>query len=143
MAKKTLLHSYLLISFLLFFSKNLPVSNSPSDLSLSLYFSSPSLSAKNLQFKNPSLLFHSQNPIRCIQKLLLQIALSSPLRSQTAILHNCITGPSHNSEPPLRLHTHSVQPSCRSLNTFLKKQQNFPCRSKEKGSRHSETERLN
>jgi hypothetical protein len=34
---------------------------------------------------------------------------------QTAIIHNCITDPSHNSEPPLRLHTHSVQPSCKSL----------------------------
>jgi hypothetical protein len=90
-----------------------------------------------------SLLDLDQNTVRCIQKLLLQIALSSPLRSQTAILHNCITDPSHNSEPPLRLHTHSVQPSCKSLDTSLKKQQSFPCRSKEKGSRHSETERLN
>jgi hypothetical protein len=30
--------------------------------------------------------------------------LSSPSHSKTAILHNCITDPSHNSEPPFSLH---------------------------------------
>ncbi len=45
------------------------------------------------------------------QNSLLKIAFSSPSRFQTATLHKCITIPNHNSEPPSRLHTHSVQPS--------------------------------
>jgi len=42
---------------------------------------------------------------------------SAILQYQTAILHNCIADPSHNSEPPHRLHTHSLQPPCKSLST--------------------------
>ncbi len=36
---------------------------------------------------------------------------------QTAIFHNLSTDLSHNSELPFSLHTHSVQPSCKSLST--------------------------
>ncbi len=36
---------------------------------------------------------------------------------QTAIFHNLSTDLSHNSEPPHRLHTHSVQLSCKSPST--------------------------
>jgi hypothetical protein len=38
-------------------------------------------------------------------------ALSSSSHFQTAILHKCSMIPNHNSEPPSRLHAHSVQPS--------------------------------
>jgi hypothetical protein len=78
------------------------------------------------KIQNSKAFFHSLDPLPLLHsaveaphsplhtELLLQIALSFPSRSQTAILHNCITDPSHNSEPPSRLHTHSVQPSCKS-----------------------------
>jgi hypothetical protein len=158
-----LLRNYLLSSFLLSFSKSLPVSSSPSDLSLSLnlphhnivclsptdrpfcpkiqnsktfllplhsplHIIFPTISPSSSQNSLPDLL---QNVLLCLP---FRIALSSPSHSQTAILHNCITDPSHNLEPPPRRHTHSVQPSCKSLNTSPKKQQSFPCRSKEKAA---------
>ncbi len=109
--------------------------------SLSLSLSNPSTAArpvtrrsgKTLEFDQASPLTHRENNQKKTYYLLPSSPLSknnlpnlsserrslhpeaSPLRSQTAILHNCITDPSHNSKPPHRLHTHSVQSSCRSF----------------------------
>ncbi len=49
---------------------------------------------------------------------------SAILHNQPAILHDGIADPSHNSEPPHKLLTHSLQPPCKPPSTSLLSQIN-------------------
>jgi hypothetical protein len=107
MAKNSLLQSYLLFSFLMSFSKSLPVSNSHSDLSLSLYLPPPTLSArKNISPSRAFLSSFSLPPI-------LQIVISSSTRTQNRKF--IIAAPTWiltRSRHPASIQSH---PSCKSF----------------------------
>ncbi len=116
MAKNSLLRSYLLFSFLLSFSKSLPVSSSPFDLSLSINLPHHNIvclphpdrpfSPKKYQIQKPSSFLSrftsSANPSPLLS--------SSPDRHiffntlPKPPFHNCSTDLELNSEPPFSLH---------------------------------------
>jgi hypothetical protein len=73
-------------------------------LTIFFFFCTPELSSTS-DTQNPRL------PPSYLVRFSSPIALSSSSRFQTAILHKCSTIPNHNSEPPSRLHAHSMQPS--------------------------------